>query len=79
MIRCTTRKVKSLLFDLFKAFDLIESSHNSIYFLEKSYFLNACAKCFKLPSNLTLVLIGGWNCAFLRGGGDSIHLFYCMI
>ena len=43
--RCA-RKEQSLLFDLFKAFDQIESS------LRKTYFLHVCASCSEIPSNV---------------------------
>ena len=45
------RKQQSLLFDLFKAFDQIER-----FISEKTYFLHACATCFKLPSNISTVV-----------------------
>ena len=40
-------KEPSLLFDLFKTFDQIESSHKS------SIFLNACATFSEVPSNVS--------------------------
>ena len=46
-------KEQSLLFDLFKAFDKIESSYKSDFKqFNKSIFLHACATCYELPSNI---------------------------
>ena len=43
-----------MLFDLFKAFDKIESSHKSFFFSEKTYnYLHACATCSDLSSNIS--------------------------
>ena len=45
-------QVKSLIFDMIKAFDSIENYQNRIYFLPKrSIFFDACATCSELPSN----------------------------
>ena len=42
-----------MLFDLFKAFDKIESSHKSDFLPRKDqFFSNACATCPELPSNI---------------------------
>ena len=45
-----------MLFELFKAFDSIESSHKSIFFYEKSVFLHACATYSELPSNISTMI-----------------------
>ena len=58
----------SLLFDLFKAFDLFEtlnyviqwfeSSHESDFFHPKRLiFLQACATCSELPSNISATVL----------------------
>ena len=47
-------KEQSLLFDLFKAIDQIESSHKSeVFSLKRLIFLHACATCSELPSNIS--------------------------
>ena len=45
-----------MLFDLFKAFDLIESSHKSNYFSRRHIFLRTCATCSKLPFNINTIV-----------------------
>ena len=46
--------IQSLLFDLLKAFDQIESIHKSDLFYPKiPTFLHACATCSELPSNIS--------------------------
>ena len=48
----------SLLSDLLKAFDKIESSHKSHIFYPKGpIFLHACATCSQLPSNLSTIIV----------------------
>ena len=49
---------QSLLFNLFKEFDKIDSSHKWEFFSssKRPVFLNACATCFELPSNLSTMV-----------------------
>ena len=42
----------SLLFDLFKVFDYIESSKKSNFFSESPIFLQTCATCSELPADI---------------------------
>ena len=45
---------QSLLFDMFKAFDLIERRHELDYFFQKRLvFLHACATCSEIPTNIS--------------------------
>ena len=46
-------RVKSLLFDLFKALDWIESSLKSDFL---RIFIHACATCSKQPFNISTML-----------------------
>ena len=48
----------NLLSDLFKAFDLIESSHKSNFFAPKIhiFFLHANATCSELPSDISTMV-----------------------
>ena len=48
-----TRKEQSLLFDLFKALDLTESSDKSDFFSEKTYLFQMCVTCSELPFNIS--------------------------
>ena len=51
-------KEQSLLFDLFKAFDYIESSHKSDVFSPKIHiFLHACVTSSELPFNIFRIWI----------------------
>ena len=52
LIKRCARKAQYLLFDLFKAFDYIESSHKS-----GPIFLYACATCNELPSNISTMVL----------------------
>ena len=50
---CTKRAI-SVIFDLYKAFDLIESSHKSdLYYPKYFFFLHACATWYGLPSKIS--------------------------
>ena len=54
MVLILDGKDQSLLFDLLKAFALIESSHKSDLIPPKRpIFLPACAKCSELPSYIS--------------------------
>ena len=48
------RKKQSLLFDLFKAFDWIESSHKTLIFSDMT--LHLCATCPELPYNICTIV-----------------------
>ena len=44
------------LFDLFKSFVQIESSHKSDFFQKKTLFIHTCATCFELHSNISIII-----------------------
>ena len=53
-MRISHGKEQSLLFDLFKAFDQIESIHESDFFSPKRpIFLHACVTCPELPYDIS--------------------------
>ena len=60
---------QSLLFDLFKAFDLIESRHNLVFFSEKD--IHTCAQCSELASNIGTMGVT----AFYRSGAFMLQGF----
>ena len=52
------RAEQSLLFDMFKAFDWIESCQKSKYFYPKRpVFLHAHATCLEVPSNINTMVL----------------------
>ena len=54
------KKMQSLLFDMLKSLDNIESNDKSFFFSEKAYFpYYACATCFELPCNISIIMILG--------------------
>ena len=56
-LRCG-RKEQSPLFDLFRAFDMIKSSHILVTFSDNTYFsIHSCATCYTLPSNISTLIV----------------------
>ena len=56
-MRTCAPKEQFLLFDKFKAFDNIESSHRLFFFSQKRHvFLYACATCSELISNVSTMV-----------------------
>ena len=71
--KCAQVKEQYLLFDLFKAFNQIESSHKSDF--SPKYLFSACATCSVLSSNT----MSHVHCTMYNNANKTVNLLCDML